>query len=114
VDRTPRNTNMLMWHRAPWLIDHGSTLYFHHAPSWAAEARRARDPFAPIKNHVLLHLASRIREEDEPIAAALTPEAIDSVLAMVADEWLAADGGSAADGRAAYRRYFLDRLAPPR
>ena len=26
VDRTPRNTNMLMWHRAPWLIDHGSTL----------------------------------------------------------------------------------------
>src|SRR5688500_11310720 len=25
VDRTVRNTNMLMWHRAPWLIDHGAT-----------------------------------------------------------------------------------------
>src|SRR5882672_11005556 len=23
VDRTPRNTNMLMWHRQLWLIDHG-------------------------------------------------------------------------------------------
>src|SRR5215510_11563425 len=31
VDRTPRNTNMLMWHRRLWLIDHGATLYFHHA-----------------------------------------------------------------------------------
>src|SRR4029079_18254565 len=93
VDRTPRNTNMLMWHRAPWLIDHGSTLYFHHAPGWAAEARRARDPFAPIKNHVMLHLASRIREEDEPMAAALTPEAIDSVLAMVPDERLGGGAG---------------------
>ena len=34
VDRTARNTNMLMWHRRPWLIDHGATLYFHHAPGW--------------------------------------------------------------------------------
>ena len=30
VDRTPRNTNMLMWHRDLWLIDHGASLYFHH------------------------------------------------------------------------------------
>src|SRR6185503_16472247 len=29
VDRTPRNTNMLMWHRRLWLIDHGAALYFH-------------------------------------------------------------------------------------
>ena len=31
VDRTARNTNMLMWHRRLWLIDHGAALYFHHA-----------------------------------------------------------------------------------
>src|SRR4029079_16252070 len=30
VDRTPRNANMLMWHRRLWLIDHGAALYFHH------------------------------------------------------------------------------------
>ena len=32
VDRTPRNTNMLMWHKELWVIDHGASLYFHH--SW--------------------------------------------------------------------------------
>src|SRR3954470_18073913 len=32
VDRTARNTNMLLWHGRLWLIDHGAALYFHHAP----------------------------------------------------------------------------------
>ena len=31
VDRTPRNTNLLLWHGALWLIDHGASLGFHHA-----------------------------------------------------------------------------------
>src|SRR5882672_3184770 len=30
VDRTARNTNMLVWHRKLWLIDHGAAFYFHH------------------------------------------------------------------------------------
>src|SRR5580765_2422890 len=30
LDRTPRNTNMLVWHGKLWLIDHGAALYFHH------------------------------------------------------------------------------------
>src|SRR5512134_621348 len=29
VDRTARNTNMLVWHRQLHLIDHGAALYFH-------------------------------------------------------------------------------------
>src|ERR1700742_4223530 len=33
VDRTARNTNMLVWHKELWLIDHGAALYFHH--SWS-------------------------------------------------------------------------------
>jgi hypothetical protein len=114
VDRTPRNTNMLMWHRAPWLIDHGSTLYFHHSPGWEAEAARARDPFPAIRNHVLLHLASRIQDEDEQMAATLTAALIDGVLSVVPDDWLAHERASAAESRAAYRRYLLERLAPPR
>src|SRR5256884_6655314 len=32
VDRTARNTNMLIWHRKLRLIDHGAAVYFHH--SW--------------------------------------------------------------------------------
>ena len=114
VDRTPRNTNMLMWHRQPWLIDHGSTLYFHHSPGWEHDAARARDPFSPIRNHVLLHLASRIAEEDEGLAAALTPEVLDGIIALLPDEWLAAEGADPAAMREAYRRYLRDRLAAPR
>jgi hypothetical protein len=106
VDRTPRNTNMLMWHRAPWLIDHGSSLYFHHAAGWEQDASRARASFPAIKEHVLLRLAARIREEDEGMAAALTPEVIDDVLALLPEEWPV--------DRAAYRRYFLRRLEAPR
>src|SRR3712207_3721985 len=83
VDRTPRNTNMLMWHRSPWLIDHGSTLYFHHSPGWADDETRRRSPFAVIKDHVLLRRAKRVMEVDGPMAAALTSAAIDDVLAHV-------------------------------
>jgi hypothetical protein len=102
---------MLLWHRAPWLIDHGSALYFHHSPGWSGDAARSRDPFAPIKSHVLLHLASRIQQEDEQLASLLTPAVIDDIVGLVPDDWLGAD---AQDERDAYRRYFVDRLAAPR
>ena len=44
VDRTPRNTNLLVWHRKLWLIDHGAALYFHH--DWNGWLERATQPFA--------------------------------------------------------------------
>lgn len=116
VDRTPRNTNMLIWHRAPWLIDHGSTLYFHHAPGWADDAARPSAVFPAIKDHVLLGAATRLRDVDGEMAAALTPDVLDRVLALVPDEWLedTVTGLSAKDARRAYRRYLLARLAAPR
>lgn len=43
VDRTPRNTNMLVWHNETWLIDHGATLYFHHSMTDPAKAGLASD-----------------------------------------------------------------------
>src|SRR6266567_9236765 len=58
VDRTPRNTNMLWWHRRLMLIDHGSSLYFHHVNSNYIE--RSRIVFSPIKNHVLLPVAATL------------------------------------------------------
>jgi hypothetical protein len=106
VDRTPRNTNMLMWHRAPWLIDHGSSLYFHHAPGWENDPSRPRAAFPAIREHVLLHLASRLAEADAALSAALTPAVVDEVLALVPDAW--------AIERAPYRRYLLARLEAPR
>jgi len=106
VDRTPRNTNMLMWHRAPWLIDHGSSLYFHHAPGWEEDAARPRAPFPPIRQHVLLHLASAIADADATLAPMLTPAVVDDVLAQIPDEWNV--------DRAPYRRYLLSRIEAPR
>ena len=39
VDRTARNTNMLMWRKELWLIDHGASLYFHHQwNNWEQQA----------------------------------------------------------------------------
>jgi hypothetical protein len=116
VDRTPRNTNMLMWHRQPWLIDHGATLFFHHSPGWHTEPERARSPFPGIKDHVLLRRASPVTDVDDGMAATLTADVIAGVLAMVPDVWLSADPGSppADDLRSAYQRYLVDRLASPR
>lgn len=110
VDRTARNTNMLMWHRKPWLIDHGATLYFHHSPGWETDRQRARAPFAQIKDHVLLRSASALKEVDEPMARALTADVIERILALVPDEWLTEAPPD--DLRAAYKAYLLDRLAP--
>lgn len=116
VDRTARNTNMLMWHGALSLIDHGSTLYFHHAPGWQSDDGRAFAAFDRIRDHVLLPWATRVREEDEGLTQRLSSEVIDDILALVPDEWLTGEGndGSAVSVRAAYRRYFLDRLRAPR
>ena len=71
VDRTVRNTNMLMWHRRPWLIDHGATLYFHHSPGWEQEAARARDPFPLLASHVLRARARMLGAVDAALTAAL-------------------------------------------
>jgi hypothetical protein len=114
VDRTARNTNMLMWHRALWLIDHGSTLYFHHSPGWERKPERARNAFDLIKEHVLARRARGLEQIDGTMAAALTPSVLDAVLALVPDAWLANGGGGPDDVRAAYRRYLLDRLIAPR
>ena len=75
VDRTPRNTNLLVWHDRLWLIDHGASLYFHH--NWPARDGTARDrkrrPFAAIRDHVLLLFAGSISEADAALAPRLTP-----------------------------------------
>src|SRR5213082_830481 len=52
VDRTPKNTNLLVWHRNLWMIDHGATLIFHHR--WDGYRELSRNPFPLIAEHVLL------------------------------------------------------------
>jgi HipA-like kinase len=114
VDRTVKNTNMLMWHRRLWLIDHGSSLYFHHTTEWQAAASRARDPFPLIKDHVLLQHASVLNEVDPALSAVLDADTIAAIVDLVPDGWLGDRDIPAADLRAAYRRHLTARLAAPR
>jgi hypothetical protein len=118
VDRTARNTNMLMWHRQLHLIDHGAALYFHHA--WADDyLERSRDPFPRIRDHVLLPFAGALAEAHESMLERLTPQVIRSLVALLPDELLVDDSSgdqafaTAGEFRAAYERYLLRRLEPP-
>jgi hypothetical protein len=117
VDRTARNTNMLMWHRRPWLIDHGSTLYFHHSPDWGSNAAKARAAFPAISEHVLRRRATTIAEIDAEMSTKLSADVVEAAVSTIPREWLG-DGialdESAALERQAYVRYFADRLAAPR
>ncbi len=114
VDRTPRNTNMLVWHRRLWLIDHGAALYFHHR--WDNYLERSQDPFPMIKDHVLLPFAGALQEVDSKMIARVTPDIIDSIVKLIPDAWLVGNPSSGAGGqhRDAYIEYLSSRLESPR
>ena len=114
VDRTARNSNLMVWCEKLWLIDHGAALYFHH--QWDGYLNRAASPFALIKDHVLLPFASELAAADAAMAAALTPRVIADVVALIPDEWLEDDPlfADPAAQRDAYRAYLCQRLQPPR
>jgi hypothetical protein len=114
VDRTPRNPNMLLWHRRHWLIDHGAALYFHH--TWTSYRDRARSRFAAIRDHVLLGAAGDIRAADKALAPRITRELLEHILQLIPDLWLGdvAEFETPDAHRAAYLDYLLTRLETPR
>lgn len=86
VDRTAKNTNMLMWHKELWLIDHGASLFFHH--SWVYWKKHALSPFTQIKEHALLPEASELVEADRECKAMLTDEKLREIVDLIPDDWL--------------------------
>jgi hypothetical protein len=110
VDRTPRNPNLIVWHRRLHLIDHGSALYIHH--TWAKPDEHARRPFPQIKDHVLLPFASSIEAADERLSARLDRSVFASLAAAVPDDWLVPETGlpDADAHRQAYVAYLATRL----
>ena len=110
VDRTPRNPNLLMWHRRLHLIDHGSALYIHH--SWTDPDAHARRPFTQIKDHVLLPFAGSIAAADARLAPRLDDAFLDALVAAIPDDWLRPETGlpDADAHRRAYRSYLAVRL----
>ena len=113
-DRTPRNVNMLVWHRRLWLIDHGAALYVHH--TWRDPAEHARRPFPQLRDHVLLPVAASIEDADARLAPLITPDVLRSIVDMIPDDWLAAETGlpDAEAHRQAYVDYLAARLGEPR
>ena len=110
VDRTARNTNMLMWHKELWLIDHGASLYFHH--SWQDWEKKAKMAFTLIKNHVLLPQASELDAVDAEFRPLLTEEVIYSIVNLIPDIWLQNEElfDSTEQHRNAYAQFLITRL----
>lgn len=86
IDRTFRNTNMLMWNRELWMIDHGASLYFHH--SWKNWEEKAKTPFSLIKDHVLLGFATKLDQVNEELKTFITPNLLTQIVDLIPDDWL--------------------------
>lgn len=90
VDRTFKNTNMLIWHKELWLIDHGACLYFHHAfTDWEGHAKV---PFVLIKDHVLLPQASQLDAVDAEFVQILSDDVLRKITDLIPAEWLVWEG----------------------
>lgn len=110
VDRTPRNANLLVWHRKLYLIDHGAALFFHH--NWATMPQRIESPFAEIQQHILLPWATGIEQAADLAHERLTAAVLGEIVGQVPDGWLGSvpGGESAGEKRAAYLDFFVRRL----
>lgn len=110
VDRTVKNTNMLIWQKELWLIDHGAALFFHH--SWDNYMEKAVRPFAQVKNHVLLPFAYKLKEVDAECKKLLSPETIKNIVDLIPGHWLLKDTPfeNEKDNRNAYTDFLITRL----
>lgn len=110
VDRTARNTNMLIWHKELWLIDHGAALYFHHSgQNWEEQAKR---PFVQVKEHVLLPQATELEAVDSEFRKILTPERIQAIVDLLPETWLAPSAfDDAEENRKMYANFLNTRIA---
>lgn len=107
VDRTVKNTNMLIWNKELWLIDHGAALYFHH--SWPSSREQEFKPFPLVKDHVLLPFSSGLSATDTTAKSMLTPEKITAIVSLVPDNWLGTPE-EAVEKRKVYVNFLQTRL----
>ena len=107
VDRTPRNTNMLTWHKELWLIDHGAALYFHH--NWDNWEEQSKRPFLQIKDHVLLPQATELEGVNEEFKKIFTTELIREIVNLIPEEWLREEDSADAQ-REVYVKFIENRI----
>jgi hypothetical protein len=104
VDRTARNTNMLVWRKELWLIDHGASLYFHHAGNNWQQA--GMNVFSQVKDHVLLPFASELEEADRQMKKMLGEALVRKVVDLVPVEWLESNENA----REMYFQFLMNRI----
>ena len=109
VDRSWRNTNLLMWHGDLWLIDHGASLYFHH--NWPRAAANVLRPY-DVSDHVLARFARGLPAVNAALQPLVTRELLTEVVSLVPEEWLEDEAGLP-DVRGAYVEHLLARAADP-
>jgi hypothetical protein len=110
VDRTVRNTNLLMWRKELWIIDHGASLYFHH--TWSNWEEQSLKPFVQIKDHVLLQWAGELDKADEIFRSILTQDKVVSIIGLIPDEWLVNESApNAYENRKVYGQFLLNRIS---
>lgn len=90
IDRTARNTNMLVWNKQVWLIDHGACLNFQY--TWTDWEIKAKSPFAYIKEHVLLKQATELADTNTAFKKLLSVEVIRHIVNLIPEEWLHWEG----------------------
>jgi hypothetical protein len=114
VDRTPRNTNLLVCDQRVWLIDHGAALFMHHR--WAGWRQRIDSPFPQIADHVLLPFAGDLAAADTRLRSRLDAGLVAQIVDSVPEDWLAPDEEFATPcaQRDAYTTYLVERLNGPR
>ena len=86
IDRTFRNTNLLMWHKELWVIDNGASFYFHH--SWMNFETAAKTPFKYVKDHVLLPQATLLDEADRFAKSVLNDNLFREMVDLIPEDWL--------------------------
>ena len=90
IDRTFKNTNLLMWHKELWVIDNGASFYFHH--SWQNFDEMAKSKFPIIKDHVLLPKATKLEEVDKAFKTILTDKILQEIVNLIPVDWLTWEG----------------------
>jgi hypothetical protein len=111
VDRTFKNTNLLIWKKELWLIDHGAAFYFHH--SWDNWKENALTPFSLIKDHVLLPKATRLEDVNNEFTSKLNDTVLREIVNQIPEDWLLWEdqGITPTEIKEVYFQFLFIRLA---
>jgi hypothetical protein len=114
-DRTSGNPNIMLWHREPWLIDHGAALPFHHDWSGVTE-QSPSEVGVDIRSHLLSSRAENMAAADEVGMRFVTREALRSAVGVVPESFLTTTvvGRTPSRVREAYVAFLWKRLRAPR